>query len=281
MKEAVAPTRPGNFEPNEAISVHWRRLRTPGNGCSSSFEDRNCGAIASASRMACKIFGQMPRQPLIEIDQMLELEIKRARVALIRHKHIEHGQRLKRGVVPRAVGHGTVGHFKQALQQRPFLFTERAADLRKLPAQIDGALQAPADAEEQPSQAARGVFALHSGKCGEQFQAKIQDRGILVELSGTLLRDRSRSWPMRIIMSADNRSRTPPPTRATSDRVKARLSVRLTSVIRETSSRSNCSKVGRLFLALGNLLCRDLRATVEPDQAAEFCGFGAAHASDH
>ena len=60
-------------------------------------------------------------------------------------------------------------------------------------------------------------------------------------------------------MSADNRSRTLPPTRDTSARVEARLSGRLTSVIIEIISCSSSSEVGRLSLAFGNLLCRDSR----------------------
>src|SRR5271166_5778522 len=69
----------------------------------------------------------------------------------------------------------------------------------------------------------------------------------------------SRNCPMRTIISADNRSRTLPPIRETSDRVEARLSARFPSVITEINSCSSSSEVGGLFLALGSLLCRDSR----------------------
>ena len=49
----------------------------------------------------------------------------------------------------------------------------------------------------------------------------------------------SRSWPMRNIISADNRSRTLPPIRETSDKVEVRLSDRFPSVMTETNSCSS------------------------------------------
>src|ERR1017187_7335348 len=80
--------------------------------------------------------------------------------------------------------------------------------------------------------------------------------GICVSLS---VSSEVRNWPMRIIMAADSRSRTLLPTRDTSERMKAKLSVRFASEITEINSRSNSSEVGRLFFALGNLLCLDFK----------------------
>ena len=82
-------------------------------------------------------------------------------------------------------------------------------------------------------------------------------------------------------MSADNRSRTVPPTRDTSANVEARLSVRLGSVIIEINSCSSSSEVGRLSLVFGNLLCRDSRQLCSRIRQAEFRLVGATDTRDH
>src|SRR5450631_2199084 len=60
-------------------------------------------------------------------------------------------------------------------------------------------------------------------------------------------------------MSADNRSRTLPPTRDTSAKVDTRLSRRFGLVKTETNSCSTSTDVGRLTFDFDNLLCRDSR----------------------
>ena len=56
-----------------------------------------------------------------------------------------------------------------------------------------------------------------------------------------------RNCPIRISISADKRSRTLLPMRETSERMKARLSVRFESEITDINSRSNSTDCGCFF----------------------------------